>query len=149
MSAEIREVSAAFSCVLAAIHAEAFAKPWPEASLRRLLIQPSVLSLLASEGDVPCGFLLCQAAAGEGEILTLAVSPAFRRRRIALSLIEALKARARIWPAERLLLEVAEDNAAALSLYNRCGFSILARRRGYYRRDDGSRADAIVMSCDL
>ncbi len=149
MSAEIREVSAAFSGVLAAIHAGAFVKPWPEASLHRLLIQPSVLALMASEGDVPCGFLLCQTAGSEGEILTLAVSPAFRRCRIALSLIEALKARARTWPAERLLLEVAEDNAAARSLYNRCGFSILARRRGYYRRDDGGRADAIVMSCDL
>ncbi len=146
---EIREVDAAFSAVLAAIHAEAFSHPWSEESLHRLLVLPAVRCLLACKGETPCGFLLCQAAGGEAEILTLAVLPAMRRRHIAFDLVEALKRRARLWPVDRLLLEVAEDNTAARALYNRCGFVAVARRKGYYCRTNGDRGDAIIMSCPL
>ena len=42
-------------------------------------------------------------------------------------------------------LEVAADNAAAQALYARAGFAESGRRRGYYRRPDGSGLDALVM----
>ena len=52
-------------------------------------------------------------------------------------------------PATRLFLEVAADNAAALKLYGKMGFSPVSERRGYYPRPDGSAATAIVMARDL
>jgi ribosomal-protein-alanine N-acetyltransferase len=51
--------------------------------------------------------------------------------------------------AERMFLEVAEDNAAARALYARAGFAEAGRRRGYYARPDGPAADALVLALDL
>jgi ribosomal-protein-alanine N-acetyltransferase len=44
-----------------------------------------------------------------------------------------------------MFLEVAEDNAPALTLYERFGFVKVGERAGYYRRADGTRATALVM----
>lgn len=146
---DILEADIAYSAILAAIHEESFSQSWSEESLRQLLVQPSVSGLLARRGESPCGFMLCQRTGEEAEILTLAVLPALRRQHIAMELVEALKYRARLWSLNRLLLDVAEDNIPARRLYNRCGFLSIAKRKGYYRRADGGRTDAIIMSYTL
>jgi ribosomal-protein-alanine N-acetyltransferase len=51
--------------------------------------------------------------------------------------------------ATRLFLEVADDNAAALALYARAGFSEAGRRPGYYARPDGVRQDALILALNL
>ncbi|MGO1926357.1 GNAT family N-acetyltransferase [Brachybacterium tyrofermentans] len=50
--------------------------------------------------------------------------------------------------AERLLLEVREDNDRARSFYTRAGYQEIDRRKGYYRIR-GRRIDALVMQRDL
>lgn len=52
--------------------------------------------------------------------------------------------RAREGGAERLLLEVREDNARARAFYTTAGYREIDRRRGYYRIR-GRRIDALVM----
>ncbi|HEX7352051.1 GNAT family N-acetyltransferase [Brachybacterium sp.] len=52
--------------------------------------------------------------------------------------------RARDGGAERLLLEVREDNARARAFYTTAGYREIDRRRGYYRIR-GRRIDALVM----
>lgn len=52
--------------------------------------------------------------------------------------------RAREGGAERLLLEVREDNARARAFYERAGYTAIARRPGYYALPDRT-VDAIVM----
>ena len=125
---------------LAALHAEAFEAPWPEAEIAALLDSPGVFALL-DEGK---GFILCRGVAGEAEILTLAVTPAARRIGLGRTLVEAAAEVAERRGAETLFLEVAEDNAAALALYRAAGFTDAGRRRSYYERRGGA-ADAIVM----
>jgi [ribosomal protein S18]-alanine N-acetyltransferase len=44
-----------------------------------------------------------------------------------------------------LFLEVEEGNTAALALYARQGFTEVSRRAAYYRKSDGSAANAIIM----
>jgi ribosomal-protein-alanine N-acetyltransferase len=44
-----------------------------------------------------------------------------------------------------LFLEVADDNPAALALYEGSGFEQAGRRRAYYARPDARRADALVL----
>lgn len=46
--------------------------------------------------------------------------------------------------AERLLLEVRDDNSRARKFYSRHGFHELGVRRGYYRTPNG-RVDAVIM----
>lgn len=134
----LRAASAEEADSLAALHATAFDHPWPAAEITSLLASPGVFAL-AVEGE---GFILCRAIAGEAEILTLAVDPAARRRGTGRALVEAAAGLAGQMDAETLFLEVADDNAAAIALYTRAGFSPVGRRRGYY----ASGADAVVMN---
>ena len=129
---------------LASLHASAFPAPWDEAAFADLLGQAGVF---AEAGDD--GFILIRAVADEAEILTLAVRPEARRRGLARRLVEAAAARAAGLGAERLFLEVADDNAAARALYARCGFVETGRRRGYYPGEDGRRTDALILALNL
>ena len=129
---------------LAAIHAEAFDAAWDAASLTALLASPGVFAV--EEAD---GFILIRVVADEAEILTLAVRPEARRSGLGARLVEAAMVRAAALGAERMFLEVAEDNVAARALYTRAGFVEAGRRRGYYARTDGSREDALVLSLNF
>ncbi len=130
---------------LAALHARAFEAPWSETAIRSLLTSPGVFGVALADGS---GFALARAAAGEAELLTIAVDPDRRGRRLGRALLEAVTVRAAAVGAVELHLEVAVDNPAAIALYERTGFGRTGRRRGYYQRADG-RADALVMTLVL
>ncbi len=127
---------------LAVIHAESFSRPWSETDLREALQASGRLTLgwHAPDGEIK-GFILIQLAGDIAEILTLAVQPSARRSGVAAALVEAATTRARDAGADRMLLDVAEDNAAALALYKRAGFGEDGRRQRYY-----GEVDAVLMS---
>jgi ribosomal-protein-alanine N-acetyltransferase len=75
------------------------------------------------------------------ELQRIATAPAARRTGVAGALLHGVTELAVGSGAERLLLEVREDNVGALAFYRRAGFAEIARRAGYYR--DGT--DAIVL----
>lgn len=122
---------------LAALHADAFDRPWSQADIAAVMAGPGALALVVESR----GFILCRAIAGEAEILTLAVSPAARRLGVGRALVEAAAGLAATQAAESLFLEVAHDNVAALALYASAGFERVGLRKGYY----ATGADAVVM----
>lgn len=124
--------------LLAAMHRAAFEDPWGADEIAALLDGPGGFALIAEVDD---GFILCRAIGGEAEILTLAVAPAMRRNGIGRMLVEAAAAIAAEQDAEVLFLEVAEDNVAAIALYQSSGFGWAGRRPLYY----GGTTDALVM----
>jgi ribosomal-protein-alanine N-acetyltransferase len=130
---------------LAELHAAAFDAPWSAPDIAALLEGRGAFGLVAEAGpgDV-AGFILCRTIAGEAEILTLAVHPIHRRRRVADGLTSAA-IRLAAESAKAMFLEVAADNAAAIALYEQAGFESVGRRSGYYVRRSGAGADAIVM----
>lgn len=127
---------------LAALHARCFTvpPPWSAGAFAEALAQPGAMLLTA-----PDAFLLGRTAAGEAELLTLAVAPEGRRRGTARALCDRFAARARAAGADAAFLEVAADNAAARALYAGCGWVEAGRRPRYY----GLRLDAVVMRLDL
>lgn len=127
---------------LAAIHAEAFDAPWDEAALASLLSSPGVFAL--SEAD---GFILIRVVADEAEVLTVAVRPSARRQGLARKLLQEAMARAITLGVQTLFLEVAQSNEAAQALYSQAGFEKSGLRRAYYAKNDGTREDALVLSC--
>jgi ribosomal-protein-alanine N-acetyltransferase len=129
---------------LAALHAAAFDSPWDTAAFAVLLDQPGVFVV-----QRPDGFILMRAVADEAEILTLAVRPEARRGGEGTRLVAEGVAAASLAGADRVFLEVAEDNAAARALYARTGFAEAGRRRLYYARPDGTRVDALVLALNL
>ena len=128
---------------LAALHHAAFAteRPWSANEFAALLKTAHVSSTTCLHG-----FALVRAVAGEAELLTLAVHPGHRRMGKADWLMASWMATA---PAETAFLEVAADNLPALGLYRKHGFAESGRRKGYYRRADGTSADAVLMTAAL
>lgn len=129
---------------LAALHATAFDAPWDAAAFVALLDQPGVFAVERANG-----FILMRAVADEAEILTLAVRPDVRRGGEGTRLVAEGVAAASLAGADRVFLEVAEDNVGARALYGRTGFVEAGRRPRYYSRADGSRADALLLALNL
>lgn len=128
---------------LATLHGRCFVtpRPWGADEFVDFLADP--LCFLLVEADA--GFLLGRVAAGEAELLTIAVAPEARRRGLGRKLLARFIYQARLRAAESAFLEVAEDNAAAKALYLAAGFGESGRRKGYYYAPDGTRSDALVM----
>lgn len=148
----IEPLGAGAACELAALHASSFAAPWRTGEFAALLTRPGIGGMGAARGGPLAGFILWRIAGREAEILTLAVDPAHRRQGLARALLGAATGLAGLAGATSLFLEVAEDNAAARALYREAGFAQVARRRGYYRREEhrgAGRMDALVLRCDL
>ena len=129
---------------LAAIHAEAFEHPWDAEAFRALLDSAGVW--LGGDGR---GFVLIRAIADEAEILTIAVRPSARRQGLGKTLVEQAIVASAAAGAERMFLEVAETNTAAIALYRSCGFEPVGLRKNYYRRADGSSEHAKVMALNF
>ena len=85
-----------------------------------------------------------QVVAGDADLHRILVDPAHRGRGLARELLAEMVSRASRC-AGRMLLEVREDNAAALALYRGVGFEVIAGRASYY----GPGVDALVMELRL
>jgi len=139
--------------VLAALHAEAFAHAgdqiWSRESIATLLAMPGAFGLIGLIDGAPAGLVVARVAAGEAEILTLGVVPDARRRGLARLLLDEAAGRAAAEGAERLFLEVAEDNLPAQALYQHAGFAKVGRRPGYYVRGGANQAAALILARPL
>ncbi|GGO76436.1 GNAT family N-acetyltransferase [Nocardioides deserti] len=105
---------------------------------------PTVVYLVAEAdgpGSAVVGHAVASIVADIAELQRIAVTPAARRGGHATALLDEVVARSKADGAERLLLEVREDNAGALAFYAARGFVEVDRRRRYYR--DG--ATAVVL----
>lgn len=102
---------------------------------------PTVTYLVAIEADRVVGYAVVSAAGDIAELQRIAVLPDQRRGGKASALLDEVVRRSRAGRADRLLLEVRENNAGALGFYAARGFVEIDRRVKYYR--DGS--SAIVM----
>jgi ribosomal-protein-alanine N-acetyltransferase len=129
---------------LAAIHAACFPDPWGAKALADLLATPGTFMLAEA-----VGFVMARTAAGEAEILTLAVSPPARRRGLAASLVREAASHAQQAGAETLFLEVAAGNDAARALYTSLGFAEAGLRRAYYTVGRDVPEDALVLRANL
>jgi ribosomal-protein-alanine N-acetyltransferase len=104
---------------------------------------PTVGYLVA--GDPVCGHAVVSVAGDIAELQRIAVQPEQRRAGVASELLASALRAARADGADRMLLEVREDNAGALGFYAARGFVAIDRRPRYYA--DG--AAAVVMRLPL
>jgi [ribosomal protein S18]-alanine N-acetyltransferase len=106
---------------------------------------PTVHYLVAEVDGEVVGYAAASIVADIAELQRIAVDAGHRRGGLATELVRAIRQRAQDAGADRLLLEVREDNAGALAFYTAAGFGEVARRRRYYR--DG--ATAVVLGLSL
>lgn len=131
---------------VAALEAAAFSNPWTRDMLARELQRTDVTRMYAlrtpDRGVV--GFCTCWLILDEVHINSLAIDQAVRRQGLATALLEHVLRDAIAAGAAQATLEVRRSNVAALALYDRMGFVVVAERRGYYSRPD---EDGLILWC--
>ncbi len=145
----LSEATAHDAADIAALHGVSFRRGWSDGEIERLLIERNTIAHRATVGRTLCGFILSRLAAGEAEILSVAVVSARRGRGLARALLHLHLRRLAGLGAQAVFLEVDEDNEPARRLYNRAGFREVGRRPGYYQKESGEPAMALVLRRDL
>lgn len=142
----IRPLCPGDGSAVAALERQIFGSPWSEKTVADSIEQANRYlteregttgaawgAFGAFEDGVLVGYFFSAAAAGEGELHRIAVAPEKRR----LGLGDALMERFLDWLSENgagtAFLEVRSGNDAAVSLYEKHGFSEIGRRRNYYK----------------
>jgi ribosomal-protein-alanine N-acetyltransferase len=133
------------AAAIAAVHSVSFQRGWGEDEIHRLLLEKSVVAHRVMSGRKLVGFILSRHAAGEAEILSVAIAPAWRGRGASQQLLILHLRRLAGLGVRSVFLEVGEQNTPACRLYRRAGFHEVGRRQGYY---DGG-ATALVLRRDL
>ncbi len=102
---------------------------------------PTVRHLVARADGEVVGYAIASVAGDVVELQRIGVARSHRRGGWATRLLAAVVALAREHGADRVLVEVRDDNLGALGFYEARGFREIARRLRYYR--DG--ATAVVL----
>ena len=149
----LSEASPRDAAVFAMLHAASFRRGWSDGEFERLLLERNTLAHRAMIGRSLAGFILSRLAAGEAEILSVAVASARRGRGLARRLLDLHLRRLAGLGAQAVFLEVDEDNEPARRLYARAGFREVGRRAGYYPQGPAQKgaqaATALVLRRDL
>jgi [ribosomal protein S18]-alanine N-acetyltransferase len=149
-TAVVSEASTRDAAAIANLHAAAFQRGWSEQEIERLLIERNVFTQRAMLGRKLVGFVMSRDAAGEAEILSIAVHASQRGRGIARQMLDLHLRRLAGLGVRTIFLEVDEDNAPARRLYSRSGFRQVGRREAYYGRGpNGKGGTALVLRRDL
>lgn len=111
---------------------------------------PTVALFVAEQADpdrVPefVGYAVVSVVDVDAELQRIAVAEEVRRSGIAGLLLTAVRRHSAEHGAQRLLLEVREDNLSARRFYDRHGFGELGRRARYYR----DQTTAVVLSAPV
>lgn len=145
----ISQVRSSQARLLAAIHASSFRRGWTEEEFTRLLLDPAVIAHRVSVGSETVGFIISRFSGNEAEILSVAVTGAWRGRGLAKDLLATHLRWLAGLGVGTVFLEVEEGNEPARRLYGRAGFHEVGRRAGYYARKEGAKASAIVLRRDF
>jgi ribosomal-protein-alanine N-acetyltransferase len=141
----IAEARPADAAAIAALHGVSFRRGWGEDEILRLLLERNVVTQRMTAGGKLIAFIMSRLAAGEAEILSVAIAPAWRGRGLSRQLLDLHLRRLAGLGIRAVYLEVGERNAPACRLYRRAGFKEVGRRHGYY--EDG--ATALVLRRDF
>lgn len=137
------------------IHAASFRAHWSADEQAAMAAGEGVATFVARRGSAtasrrPIGFITVRHAAGEGEVLTMAVHPRHRRAGLGRMLLDAALRHFSAERVEEVFLEVDPHNEAALALYRGSGFVPVGERPDYYAGEGaGERQKALTMRLDL
>lgn len=139
---EIQAMQMCHVSQVAQLETVCFSDPWSERSIASEITNPLSTWIVALEDDRVVGYVGAQSVPPEADMMNLAVSPDYRRKGIAQSLICALIEKLRGEGICSLTLEVRASNQPAITLYEKLGFAVAGRRPRYY---SNPREDALIL----
>ncbi len=105
---------------------------WKPSRVLSMIRDPDSVVLVAREDNNLVAFALMEYHEIHGHLNLLATDPGYRRRGHARQLLQWLLASARVAGLATIGLEVRSDSDGAQAFYQRLGFRIEKRRKGYY-----------------
>jgi len=142
LSYTIRLVEASDACGIYEAERACFHDPYPPEAFTDLIKAHQGHFFVASDhGDI-VGYAVASANATQGHVVSIAVDPSHRRRRIGTALLSALTAKLTEEGIRQMHLEVRKGNAGAIAFYERMGYRAFSEIRQYYA--DGE--DALVLA---
>ncbi len=141
--ANIRDAAA-----MSRLHGASFQRGWSVQEFEQLLVDRAVTAHRATSGERLCGLIISRSAAGESEILSVAVAAPYRGRGLAARLLDLHLRRLAGIGCRAVFLEVDTSNEPARRLYRRAGFREVGRRQAYYRHT-AANSNALVLQRDL
>jgi ribosomal-protein-alanine N-acetyltransferase len=139
----IADAVAKDAAAIGRLHAVSFRRGWSDDEIERLLLDRSVIAHRVTVGRAFAGFVMSRLAAGEAEILSIAVTAARKGQGLAGRLLRHHLGRLAAARVRAVFLEVDEGNEPAIRLYRRAGFHEVGRRPGYYPADGGKSSKAL------
>lgn len=142
MSYTIRRVDASDALRIYAVERACFHDPYPPGVFSDLIKAHQDHFFVASDHGEIVGYAVASANATQGHVVSVAVDPCNRRRRIGTALLSALTAKLTEEGIRQMHLEVRKGNAGAIAFYERMGYRAFSEIRHYYA--DGE--DALVLA---
>ena len=119
-------------------------RAWSEAEFSAMMSASNALSVTCD-----AGFAVGQVILDEAELFLIMTKPEHRKQGVGHRILATFEQQAFQNAVRRIILEVADTNAAARALYSVNGYQQIAVRKNYYTFPNGSHADAIVMEKHL
>ncbi len=121
---------------------QSFPSPKPE----QVFVEDEHKYLVAVEDGKIVGYAGFETIVDEGHVINMAVADECRRQGVGRSLMERIIEESKSAKLKRLILEVRISNRAAIALYEKMGFQVIAKRKKYY---EDNNEDAFVMAKEL
>ena len=115
-------------------------RAWSEAEFSAMLCASNALSVTCNTG-----FAVGQIILDEAELFLIITKPEHRKQGVGRHILATFEQQAFQNAVRRIILEVADTNTAARTLYTANGYQQIAVRKNYYTFPNRSHADAIVM----
>lgn len=129
-----------------AIESRVYPRPWSASLFLSEIAQRSTRTYLVARhhGEV-VGYAGMMYLAGEGHVTNIAVDPDFHGRKVGTRLLLTIITEAIARECDVISLEVRISNRAAQAMYEKFGFSVVGRRKGYYIETN---EDALIMTAE-
>lgn len=118
----------------------------PSADALKKMLRSDFYAVAAFCDDELCGFGYIYVAAGEAELLRIAVNEEFRGRKIGSGILSRLHDIAVNKGCAEIFLEVRRSNEAAIRLYESAGYEMIGTRKDFYK---SPREDALLCKRSL
>jgi ribosomal-protein-alanine N-acetyltransferase len=115
---------------------KSFANPWTKEMFLTSVKNNFVIFKVLTENNMIIGYYIICIVTDETEILDIAVSPEFRKKKFGKYMLLDIKKETMNKKAKFIFLEVRKDNIPAINLYKSVGFKELIVRKKYYKNED-------------
>lgn len=145
---QIRRMERSDLSMVQTIEQQVYPFPWSNQIFIDSMEAGSLLVVIECQQQV-IGYAVQSTAAGETQLLNIAIDPEEQGRGLGRILLQWLIEQARNEKSEVLFLEVRLSNQIAQALYEGLGFNEIGERKAYYRVQGGKREDALIYALQL